>query len=111
MFTLVVDKNPGPSSMFRLVANQTSQKKANLLTSSTRLAQENYLHNDFGHGKSALEGLRATGSDREGGTYIFRISWPKILHHKIKKDFEYACDRHEDAYCPQLSYLGMNMHG
>ena len=28
-----------------------------------------------------------------GGTCIFKVSWPKTIHHKFGKDFEYACQR------------------
>ena len=85
-------------------------KNINLLTASTRLVHGNYLYKDFSaHGKSPFKGLSATGPDREGGTCIFGISWPEIIHQKIRKYTEYACDRHEDASSAQLKIWEIDM--
>ena len=114
---MVVHKNPGNSSVFTLVVTKILEIPAypawwftkileTPACSAWRHAKQaknmpTYLHTDFtsfndsgAHGKGPLLGLSATGPDWEGGACIFKISWPKIIHHKFGKDLEYACGTH-----------------
>ena len=107
---------PGGSPKSRILAfsawwhsKQGKKMPTYLYTDSTSLAHRNYLRNNVG----APLGLTATGPVWEGGTCIFKISWPKLTHHKFGKDVEYACGTHtlQNQILCEINVYGLKFNG